>query len=530
MHTLLNMKELYTMKRRKLADMSIEQAVMDYATAPSATEEPLMFQYTRRVGNADEPEGEEVNMRTEFARYMPKLKSTPLGLKDGNTKLKLWSEDDARKVKQAFQKCRDEVVAQSPFLIATVTTCQARDLARFGEKPVTGDRKDKDIRGIWFILDEAPAVPEPSALIPLTVPSWAPQICGMVQCGDLAQLPPFGIGNYFNIFYSQLENSMYKRLVTLGMKEYAFTQQKRIHPQILSQANRTYYNNTLSSDESFTWPKLPKGLVEVAGQCFGASTLPTHTQVRHIYVEVNDAQMRISTQSQSKANYETFYLILHWITLLRKVYSKKMHEKLAIICPYRRQIELYRKAFFGLLNGDWSEEELPTLWTVDGAQGQEISHVIIDMVVVDHNGLGFLKDIRRQCVMLTRAKHVQWIVGPALDQASFRPDKDIPITEDPETAMAKKKSLVNFKNSLAQNGQLVQPGGIRKPTYEEIALDLLTDSDKNPEVVAAHAAAAHAAVDAAAATGADSGGFIPSTTNNWAGDAGAGFTSRWRLG
>ena len=49
------------------------------------------------------------------------------------------------------------------------------------------------------MLDESPAVIEASALIPLAVPEWGSQIVATLLSGDLALLPPFVIGNYFNV-------------------------------------------------------------------------------------------------------------------------------------------------------------------------------------------------------------------------------------------------------------------------------------------------------------------------------------------
>ena len=47
--------------------------------------------------------------------------------------------------------------------------------------------------------------------------------------------------------------------------------------------------------------------------------------------------------------------------------------------------------------------------TVDAYQGREKEIIIISTVRTE--GLGFLNDLRRMNVAITRAKHFMWIVG-----------------------------------------------------------------------------------------------------------------------
>lgn len=50
--------------------------------------------------------------------------------------------------------------------------------------------------------------------------------------------------------------------------------------------------------------------------------------------------------------------------------------------------------------------------TADAAQGREYNIVVISLVRCNSTGsLGFLPDLHRTCVMLSRARHVMCIVG-----------------------------------------------------------------------------------------------------------------------
>ena len=125
----LTLKNRYTNRRRQLADLSVEQAVLEYVTT---SDEPLTGQYVKKGETGDiVADGDLVDMRAEFAAYLPKLRTTLLNEKDQD-KNPAWSKDDRRKVKQAYRVCRDEVIAQTPILIATVYAAAPRDYAHFG--------------------------------------------------------------------------------------------------------------------------------------------------------------------------------------------------------------------------------------------------------------------------------------------------------------------------------------------------------------------------------------------------------------
>mgnify|MGYP003386027101 CR=1 FL=1 len=66
-----------------------------------------------------------------------------------------------------------------------------------------------------------------------------------------------------------------------------------------------------------------------------------------------------------------------------------------------------------LILGEIKEEELKniTVATVDGFQGGERDIILISAVRTRRNDAGFLKDLRRINVAMTRAKHRRWLFG-----------------------------------------------------------------------------------------------------------------------
>lgn len=82
-----------------------------------------------------------------------------------------------------------------------------------------------------------------------------------------------------------------------------------------------------------------------------------------------------------------------------------------VISPYRAQVQYLRKlvkqrAFFK------PYRRLITVNTVDGFQGQERDIILISMVRANENGeIGFLRDLRRMNVAITRARMKLIILG-----------------------------------------------------------------------------------------------------------------------
>ena len=82
-----------------------------------------------------------------------------------------------------------------------------------------------------------------------------------------------------------------------------------------------------------------------------------------------------------------------------------------IISPYRAQVQLLRRllrksAYFKPLR------HLITVNTVDGFQGQERDIIVISLVRNNDDGqIGFLRDLRRMNVAITRARMKLFIMG-----------------------------------------------------------------------------------------------------------------------
>lgn len=117
---------------------------------------------------------------------------------------------------------------------------------------------------------------------------------------------------------------------------------------------------------------------------------------------------------------EAGLLIRHLRSYMERIGEKRIldeHIDFGIISPYRAQVRylrqlLYKEPFFRPFRS------LLTVHTVDGFQGQERDVVFISLVRANEEGqIGFLRDLRRMNVAITRARMKLVILGDAVTLA-----------------------------------------------------------------------------------------------------------------
>ena len=96
--------------------------------------------------------------------------------------------------------------------------------------------------------------------------------------------------------------------------------------------------------------------------------------------------------------------------------------RIGVITPYKSQLSLLRSRFNSMLGASVAADV--EFNTVDGFQGREVDILLLSTVRASisnsedqetrtSNNIGFVADVRRMNVALTRAKHSLWIVGNA---------------------------------------------------------------------------------------------------------------------
>lgn len=244
------------------------------------------------------------------------------------------------------------------------------------------------------VVDEAAQTTEPALLCALA----AARAEQLVLVGDTRQLPPT-VASESAELRSKLGTSPMERLLEhAGVEERIFQLQYRMHASLLEYPSAYFYNGMVVSASH-----LIKGDIPVrVGFPWPAAGLPL------AFVNV-EGDLEVMHEFGGKSNPTEADVVASIVARLVKTKEDPVHEKdIAVISPYSKQVQLIQNE---LVKNNIYEVRVGT---VDSFQGQECGVVVFSAVRSNGlNELGFLRDQRRLCVSLTRAKWGLIVVGDA---------------------------------------------------------------------------------------------------------------------
>jgi len=240
------------------------------------------------------------------------------------------------------------------------------------------------------IIDEASQAIDLSTLIPL---KYGCRSCILV--GDPQQLPATIISKKALEF--RYETSMMSRFIKDKYPCTLLDIQYRMHPMIREFPSKHFYDDKLKDGEN---------------TLSSSYTKVFHSDPKFAPFVFFDVDSKNENKGHSLTNKIEADFILNLITRFQNQYgSKELFEKLGIITPYKAQLDYLRYIFKNQLSIISDSIEFNT---IDGFQGKEKDIIILSCVrSYKKNSVGFLSDIRRMNVALTRAKYSLWIVGNA---------------------------------------------------------------------------------------------------------------------
>lgn len=251
------------------------------------------------------------------------------------------------------------------------------------------------------IIDEAAQCVELSALIPLKYGSTK---CILV--GDPKQLPPTVLSQSAARFgYDQ---SLFVRMQRNHPQNvHLLDTQYRMHPEISAFPSKEFYEGRLYDGDDMGRLRLqPWHESKLLGP--------------YRFFDVEGVQEK-GQKGQSLVNTNELEVAMQLYQRFRKDYADvDIQGKVGIITPYKAQLFALRDRF----SRRWGEEifEQIEFNTTDAFQGRECEIIIFSCVRASPTGgIGFMTDIRRMNVGLTRAKSSLWILGDsrALRQGEF---------------------------------------------------------------------------------------------------------------
>ncbi|KAJ6919894.1 hypothetical protein NC651_013741 [Populus alba x Populus x berolinensis] len=243
------------------------------------------------------------------------------------------------------------------------------------------------------VIDEAAQASEVAVLPPLAL--------GAARCvlvGDPQQLPATVISKAAGtLLYSR---SLFERFQQAGCPTMLLSVQYRMHPQIRDFPSRYFYQGRLTDSES-------------------VANLPDETYYKdpllrpYLFYDVTHGRESHRGGSVSYQNiHEAQFCLQLYEHLQKSLKSLGMGRiTVGIITPYKLQLKCLQQEFSAVLKSEEGKDIY--INTVDAFQGQERDVIIMSCVRASNHGVGFVADIRRMNVALTRAKRALWVMGNA---------------------------------------------------------------------------------------------------------------------
>ena len=268
------------------------------------------------------------------------------------------------KVKVLEDKIVREIIEESDVIVSTNSSAALDVIAKY----------NFDVA----VIDEASQTTIPSVLIPIA------KAHRFILAGDHKQLPPTVISTDAY----ELEETLFESLIEkYPHKGQLLNVQYRMNDELMRFSNSQFYDNLLETDSS---------VFDITLNDFDINDEKTMEFIDTS--NMNDNREAHLNDSKSFVNRTEARICLKLANDYLDKGVKK--EDIGIISPYADQVKLI------------SEHIDVEVKSVDGFQGREKEIIIISTVRSNDNGeLGFLNDLRRLNVAITRAKRKLIIVG-----------------------------------------------------------------------------------------------------------------------
>lgn len=249
-----------------------------------------------------------------------------------------------------------------------------------------------------IVIDEAGQALEPACWIPIL------KAQKVILAGDHCQLPP--TVKSAEAAKNGLATTLLEKCVDLHPESVVLLEEQyRMNEVIMGYSSSTFYEDRLKAHASVATHVLfnndnPLMFVDTAGCGFDEKTEQT------------------STYNPEEAAF-LFRHLTQLVSALDSHYKPDNFPSIAIISPYKQQIDTLKEQFLSSPALQAYEHKI-AINTIDSFQGQERDIVYISMTRSNPDSrIGFLSDIRRMNVAMTRARKKLVIIGDSATLSQF---------------------------------------------------------------------------------------------------------------
>ncbi len=265
------------------------------------------------------------------------------------------------------------------------------------------------------VIDEAGQALEPACWIPIL------KAKKVILAGDHCQLSPTIKSN--EAAKNGLSETLLEKCIKLHPEAVTLLEEQyRMNETIMGYSSQVFYENKLKAHQSVAKSLLfdhdsPLLFIDTAGCGFEeklegtSSTNPDEAAFvfKHIHLFINELAAKTNVVKVLNLDY---------------VKGVSNFPSIAVISPYKQQINLLKTQFEHSPDLQKYKENI-SVNTIDSFQGQERDIVYISLTRSNDKGeIGFLSDIRRMNVAMTRARKKLVVIGDSatLGQHSFYAD------------------------------------------------------------------------------------------------------------
>ncbi|XP_058227710.1 uncharacterized protein LOC131336079 isoform X2 [Rhododendron vialii] len=311
-------------------------------------------------------------------------------------------------IKALKHKFRRSILREAEIVVTTLSGCGG-DLYGVCSESLSSHKFSNPSEHALFdavVIDEAAQALEPATLIPLQLLKSKGATCIMV--GDPKQLPATVLSNVASKYLYQC--SMFERLQRAGHPVIMLTEQYRMHPEICRFPSLHFYDRKLVNGDQMSDKSASFHATEGLGPYLFFDVVDGH----ELHGK-NSGGLSLYNESEADAAVEI-------LSFFKKRYPSEFRGgRIGIITPYKSQLSLLRSRFSSAFGPSVTAEM--EFNTVDGFQGREVDILVLSTVraaeacsaatKINSSNIGFVADVRRMNVSLTRARLSLWVLGNA---------------------------------------------------------------------------------------------------------------------
>jgi len=249
------------------------------------------------------------------------------------------------------------------------------------------------IRNLQFktlVIDEAGQALEPACWIPIL------RAQKVILAGDHCQLPP--TIKSAEAAKKGLDITLLQKCVALHPEAVVLLQEQyRMHKSIMGYSSRVFYDDRLIANS------------KVANRMLFEADVPIQ------FIDTSGCGFNEKSGGTSISNpEEASFLLKHLSTYMGAIetlYTQHDFPSIGIISPYQQQVATLRELLDGYPNLEARKQHI-AINTIDSFQGQERDIMYIGLTRSNtERNIGFLADLRRMNVAMTRAKMKLVVIG-----------------------------------------------------------------------------------------------------------------------